>query len=198
VRAAAFLIVCLLPLGAFALERVGKVTRAQPDAFQKVETVGHALNHASAVYRDALVYTRRFGSAQIRLNDGTDLLISPRSSILIDEFVFAGDDAAGDFGMTLVSGALRVLSGRMAKPSYTVNTVVAQIGVRGTRFWLDVDEPGILKIWVDEGAVEARPVQTTEIFLFTAPVYAECTPTTCYEAPAPPPPEKFPSDPTRR
>ncbi|MEL7462741.1 MAG: FecR family protein [Pseudomonadota bacterium] len=197
-RAAAFLLTWLLAFSATAQDRVGKVTRAQPDAFQRVETIGHALNHASAIYRDALVYTRRFGSAQIRLNDGTDLLISPKSSILIDDFVFAGDDAAGGLGMTLVSGALRVLSGRMAKPSYTVNTVVAQIGVRGTLFWLDVDEPGILKIWVDEGAVEARPVGTTETFLFTAPIYAECTPTTCYEAPAPPAPAKFPDDPTRR
>ena len=99
---------------------------------------------------------------------------------------------------SLVSGALRVISGRMAKPSYRVSTAVASIGVRGTTYWLDVDEPGLTKIWVDEGAVEARPVRSGELFVFTAPVYAECNIDTCYETSPPPKPVKFPHDPTRR
>ena len=100
--------------------------------------------------------------------------------------------------MSLVAGALRVISGRMTKPSYRVSTTVAQIGVRGTLYWLDVDEPGVLKIWVDEGAVEARPVRSDEVFVFEAPVYAECTETTCALSDPPPKPVKFPDDPTRR
>ena len=182
---------------ALAEETVGLVTRAQAKSFQKSGAIGHSLTDAAPVYRDALIYTKRFGSAQIRLEDGTDLLISPNSSIVIDEFVYRGDDD-GAFGMKLVTGALRVVSGRLAKPSYRVSTTVAQVGVRGTRYWLDVDEPGVLKIWVDEGAVEARPAQSDDVFVFTAPVYAECTVTTCGLADAPPKPVKFPDDPTRR
>ena len=187
----------LTPAPVDADEVVGLVTRAQPAAFQKLDASGFAIDAASRVYRDALIYTKRFGSAQILLEDGSDLLISPNSSILIDEFVYSGD-GEGSFGMKLVSGALRVVSGRLAKPSYRVSTVVAQVGVRGTRYWLDVDEPGVLKIWVDEGAIEARPAQTNEVFVFEAPVYAECTVTTCALTDAPPKPVKFPDDPTRR
>lgn len=188
----------LAPLGAVAAETVGLVTRAQPKSFQKLDGPGFILNNASPVYRDALVYTERFGSAQIRLDDGTDLMLSPSSSIVIDAFVYSGDGAEGSFAMSLVSGALRVISGRMAKPSYRVSTAVASIGVRGTTYWLDVDEPGLTKIWVDEGAVEARPVRSGELFVFTAPVYAECNIDTCYETSPPPKPVKFPHDPTRR
>ena len=177
---------------------VGQTVRVQAKSFQQTDGPGFVLTESSAIYAGGLVYTKRFGSAQILLDDGTDLLISPNSSIRIDEFVYAGDGAGGTFSMSLVAGALRVISGRMAKPSYRVSTAVAQIGVRGTRYWLDVDEPGILKIWVDEGAVEARPVRSDEVFVFEAPVYAECTETTCALSDPPPKPVKFPDDPTRR
>lgn len=188
--------ICLVaPLA--SAQSVGIVTRVQSKSFQKTGDVGHALRDSSSVYRDALIYTKRFGSVQIRLEDDSDLLISPNSSIVIDDFVYDGGDQ-GAFGMSLVSGALRVVSGRLSKPSYRVSTIVAQVGVRGTRYWLDVDEPGILKIWVDEGAVEARPAQSDEVFVFEAPVYAECTVTTCALSDAPPKPVKFPDDPTRR
>ena len=177
---------------------VGQAVRVQAKSFQQTDGPGFVLTESSAIYSGGLIYTKRFGTAQILLDDGTDLLISPNSSIRIDEFVYAGDGAGGAFGMSLVAGALRVISGRMTKPSYRVSTTVAQIGVRGTLYWLDVDEPGVLKIWVDEGAVEARPVRSDEVFVFEAPVYAECTETTCALSDPPPKPVKFPDDPTRR
>lgn len=194
----AFIICALTSISpAAAQERAGKVVRAQADAFQAITSIGSVLDNDDAVFRGARVYTKAYGTVQILLDDRTDVMISPNSSIVIDDYVYAG--GTGDrFAMTLTRGALRVISGRMAKGGYSVSTSVASIGVRGTRYWLDVDEPNLLKIWVDEGAVVARPVNSDQEFEFTAPVYAECTPTTCAPSPAPPPPEKFPTDPRQR
>lgn len=180
-----------------AAEQVGDVFKVQADSFQASGVIGQALAADDPIFRDARVYTRNYGTVQIVLNDGSDVMISPNSSIVIDEFVFAGSGGDG-MGLRLLKGALRVISGRLPSNAYQVRTEVATIGVRGTRYWLDVDEPGILKIWVDEGAVAARPVQSDREFVFTAPIYAECTPTTCEVTPAPPPPLKFPLDPRGR
>lgn len=183
---------------AHAADKVGMVARVQPDSYQAAGRVGYPLQMRDPIIRDARVYTKLFGTIQILLDDGSDLMISPNSSITIDDYVYAGDDAAGSLSLTLATGALRAISGRMAKGSYRVDTAVATIGVRGTRYWLDVDEPGVLKIWTDEGVVVARPLNGDRVYEFTAPVYAECTITACEETEAPPKPVKFPDDPRRK
>lgn len=187
------LCVCLAAATQAKTDVVGTVTRAQMDAYQATGFVGAGLIGGEDVIRNARVFTREFGSIQIRFIDDTDLLISPNSSITIDEYVFS-DSSKSRLAFSLTKGALRMISGRMNKPAQTVSTTVALIGIRGTRFWLNVDEPGILKIWTDEGTVVARPVQSDQEFVFQAPVYAECTPTTCAITDAPPTPEKFPDD----
>lgn len=181
-----------LPLAASA-DRAGSVERSQMDAFQARSVIGHPLASGDLIFQGAKLYTKDYGSLLVLLDDGTDLLISPNSAITVDRYVFAGD--TGSVGLSLAKGALRMISGRLAKDSYRVNTTIAVIGVRGTRFWLDRDTPDLLKIWADEGTVTARPLQSDREFVFTAPVYAECTVTTCEITPAPPPPVKFPPDP---
>lgn len=181
--------------GPAAAEVVGEVVKAQMDSFQARGARGAPLGADEPVFRDARVYTNDYGTIQILLADGTDLLISPNSSIVLDEYVYGGDPGAARFSLRLAEGALRMISGRMPDEAYLARTEVAHVGVRGTRFWLDVDEPGLTKIWADDGAVEARPVNSDEEYLFEAPVYAECDDVACKITEAPPKPVKFPLDP---
>lgn len=97
--------------------------------------------------------------------------------------------------MSLGRGALRVISGRLAKDTTEFRTDVAVVGVRGTQFWLDVDTPGVTRIWADEGTVVARPVDGERDFILTEPVYAECDRTTCRKTWPRPKPIVFPRDP---
>ncbi len=188
--------VALMATGSFkgiAAERAGDVTKMQPDAFQALDAPAREMRTGDEVFRNATLYTRQYGTVEVLLDDGTDLMLSPNASVKIDDYVYAGN--SGSMVLSLASGAIRVISGRLPKESYTVTSTIAHIGVRGTRFWLDRGTPDLLKIWVDEGAVVARPVQSTEVFEFTAPIYAECTVITCEITPAPPPPVKYPTDP---
>lgn len=188
----------LAAASAQAAPEVGRVTKAQMDAYQAEGVLGYVIGPQAPIFQNARVFTKDFGSVQIKLKDDTDLLISPNSSLVIDSYIFDGTPSGSDFAMRLTKGALRVISGRMAKPAQSVGTAVAQIGVRGTTYWLDVDVPGVLRIWVDEGAIVARPLQSDQEFVFEAPAYAECTVTTCALTDPPPKPLKFPFDPRGR
>jgi hypothetical protein len=67
------------------------------------------------IYRDARVYTKQYGSMDIQLEDGTNLVISPNSSLVIDEYVYAGAGSAGSLAISLTRGAMRMVSGKMEK-----------------------------------------------------------------------------------
>ena len=190
---------CIAALGIFiadlatAADRAGSVKKLQRDAFQMVTSIGEPLDAGDAVYRDAELYTREYGTVEVLLDDGTDLLLGPNANVKLDKYVY--DGGTGSMSLSLARGAIRLISGRMPKENYAFTSTIAHIGIRGTRLWLDRDTPDLLKIWTDEGVVTARPVQSTEVFTFVAPVYAECTVLTCEIVPAPPPPVKYPLDP---
>ncbi len=177
-----------------AAERAGEAIKVQAQSFQKAGFFGFPMAQGMEVEQNATLYTKTYGTMEVMLDDGTELLVGPSSSILIDRYVY--DASGGAVGMSLAKGALRVISGRLKKEDSEFRTEVANIGVRGTQFWLDVDTPGLTRLWVDEGTVEARPVDSNEVFVFNEPVYAECTRTTCREAWPPPKPIVYPRDPS--
>lgn len=191
---AALALACLAPLAAEAQSRAGEVLKAQPDAFQKVTFAGNPIDRGDIVYLNATIYTKRYGSTQIVLDDATELLIGPDASIVIDDYVYAGAGGAS-LAMRLGKGALRVISGDLSKERTAFRTEVATIGVRGTTFWLDVDTPGLTRIWADEGTIVARPVDADRDFIISEPAYAECDRLTCRETWPPPKPVVFPHDP---
>ena len=182
--------------GLASADRAGEAIRVQAESFQKESFYGYPMRRGSEVIRNATLYTKTYGTMEVALDDGTELLVGPSSSIVIDSYVY--DPEGGAVGMTLAKGALRVISGRLKKDESEFRTEVANIGVRGTQFWLDVDTPGLTRLWVDEGSVIARPVDSDEVFIFNEPVYAECTRTTCRETWPPPKPIAYPIDPTAR
>lgn len=171
---------------AHAADRAGRVTAAQPQAFQAEGVVGHVVKTGSEIFQQARVYTKQYGTMEIMLEDGSQLTVAPNSSIVIDEYVFAGERRPGALGISLARGAMRMVSGRMPKDGITVKTPVATIGVRGTAFWVNAASPELIELWVTEGAVAAAPSATDTVFEFTAPAYATCTASDC-QAAAPPP-----------
>lgn len=175
-------------------EQIGVVDEAQADAFQARSSTGHPISFGESVYRNARIYTKSYGTAKILLKDGSDLMITPNSSVVLDEYVYS-EGGAQSMAVSLTKGALRMVSGRMQKDAVVATTIIANIGIRGTQFWLDVDTPDLLRIWIQDGTVIARPVDTDEEFVFPAPAYAECTTTTCKIAEPPELPEAFPRDP---
>jgi hypothetical protein len=99
---------------------------------------GNRVLQASApVFSGDRIVTSSQGQAQIQFLDQTKLVVGPNSSLLIDQFVFAGTKA-NKVSISAVKGAFRFITGVSSKQAYSIKTPTATIGVRGTQFDVSV------------------------------------------------------------
>jgi hypothetical protein len=92
---------------------------------------------------DALV-TGADGSVGVTFSDNSLLSTGPNSVLVVDRYSFDSTTHAGRFDASLKKGTLAVVSGKMVKQSpdaMKVRTPAAIMGVRGTEFIVQVDEP---------------------------------------------------------
>jgi hypothetical protein len=92
---------------------------------------------------DALV-TGADGSVGVTFSDNSLLSTGPNSVLVVDRYSFDSTTHAGRFDASLKKGTLAVVSGKMVKHSpdaMKVRTPAAIMGVRGTEFVVQVEEP---------------------------------------------------------
>lgn len=92
---------------------------------------------------DVLV-TGADGSAGVTFSDNSLLSTGPNSVLAVDRYSFNSTTHVGRFDASLKKGTLAVVSGKMVKQSpeaMRVRTPAAIMGVRGTEFLVQVDEP---------------------------------------------------------
>ena len=141
--------VFLLVLGCSALafaagpEAIGTVKYVEGGA--AIRQGGQSIDAAvgSPVHLNDNLATDAEGSIGITIKDGTLLSLGPDSEMEIDELVY--DPARKNVGLNVnvAHGTFLYFSGRIAKvnpQAVTVKTPNAVIGIRGTRFLLNVAE----------------------------------------------------------
>jgi hypothetical protein len=92
---------------------------------------------------DTLV-TGADGAAGVTFSDNSLLSTGPNSVLVVEHYSFDTTTHAGKFDAALRKGTLAVVSGKMVKQSpgaMRVRTPAAIMGVRGTDFVVQVDEP---------------------------------------------------------
>lgn len=171
----------ILPdLSAQAADRAGQATVVQDQAYQNVDALPASLYEGAVVYRQAEITTKRFGHAELYLDDGSTLSVGPNAGIVIDDYVYNPDTESGQAALSLVTGAVRMLSGKIGSGNVRIRTPVATVGIRGTVFYLAATGDG-LNIWVEEGAVSVAPNNSAQEFIFEAPAFASCSSGGCEE-----------------
>jgi hypothetical protein len=88
------------------------------------------------------IITAPGGSAAIVFRDGTLLTLGSGADILVRDYVFAPKDNKFAFSVYLTKGSAIYESGKIGKlspQSVTVQTPKATVGVRGTRFLIEVN-----------------------------------------------------------
>ena len=93
-----------------------------------------------------VVVTGTDGSAGITFTDNSLVSIGPNSVFAIDKYRFDTTTHAGEFEGSLRKGRLAAASGKMVKQSpesMKIRTPSAIMGVRGTDFVVQVDEPAV-------------------------------------------------------
>jgi len=138
-----FLLVLLLP--SIALANVGAIVEQRGTSVQIKrgnDTLPGGIN-ASVNMNDAIV--TGLSSLQLRFQDNTTAAVTENSRFVIDDFVYDPNRGAGRLNVRVSMGTVRYVSGQIARSnqqSVQVNTPTAVIGVRGTDFFMTVDESG--------------------------------------------------------
>lgn len=81
------------------------------------------------------------GNAQIRLIDGTKIVVGPNADVKIDDFVITGQTVS-KLTVSATRGAFRFISGRSRSSAYSIRTPNGTIGVRGTAFDVTITPQG--------------------------------------------------------
>ena len=106
-------------------------------------------NHAELFSGDTLVTFD--GQVQIRFVDGTLLTLYRDTKFAIDDYHY--EKGRGDRAQfSLLNGVMHTLTGKIDKGNYLLKTRLANLGVRGTEYSVQLDST--LQVSVDQGLVE--------------------------------------------
>jgi hypothetical protein len=123
------------PLEAMAQEKVGQVTRLEGRA---ARGDGADLALGAPIHRFETVLTGGLSRLEITFLDQGVLVLGDNARLVIDEYVYDPGAGRGNVAVSVVQGAFRAVTGRVAelagKP-YRLRTPLATIGIRGTEFW---------------------------------------------------------------
>ena len=135
-------LICLIANSAWA--NVGEITVATgPGTIKREEdrfdgAVGTGLEMNDAITTDN-------GAWQLQFIDDTRVDVTEHSRMVIDEFIYDPNSGTGSLNMRATLGAVRYASGQIAKNSrqnVRIGTPTAKITVRGTDFFMVIDEIG--------------------------------------------------------
>jgi hypothetical protein len=119
-----------------------KVSKGQVQLQRGAERIPAVLG--TGVQLGDVVVTGADGSAGITFTDNSLVSVGPNSVFAMDKYKFDTTTYAGEFEGNLRQGRLAAVSGKMVKQSpesMKIRTPSAIMGVRGTEFVVQVDEP---------------------------------------------------------
>jgi hypothetical protein len=116
-----------------AVAASGTAIGVDPDAEARGRTNRTLVVGADIFIGDRIV-TDASGLVQIVFSDTTRLVVGPRSSLVIDDYLLRDNGSAGKFAINALSGTFRFITGDAPKDRYIITTPTGQIGVRGTVF----------------------------------------------------------------
>lgn len=125
---------------------IGSITGFQGGgSIKRAATTTQAAKGTKIVKNDT-VSTNSQGRFKITFRDNTTVNITENSRLVIDNFVYDGNNTSkGKIGLKVTLGTVRYASGGLAKGNpggVNIRTPTATIGVRGTDFVMTVDEIG--------------------------------------------------------
>jgi hypothetical protein len=121
-----------------AQQAIGSTTTAQNQVSRELGGAAGPLAVGDAVYRNEVVRTGVDSLAKLIFLDSTNLAVGPTSRVVLDRFVYEGDQSSGKVAVGLAKGIFRFTTGNLDKRAYTISTPTAAIGVRGTVLDIDV------------------------------------------------------------
>ncbi len=110
------------------------------------------LRKGAAVSLGDKVTTGRTGQVHLEFTDGTRMVVGPKSSLVIEEYLLASKSKVSRFSVNALGGTFRFISGSSPKRAYKLRTPTATLGIRGTKFDINVRRDGTIGVAIIEGA----------------------------------------------
>jgi len=121
---------------AMTAENTGIVVASRGTVTAEIGGQLRSLTQGDEIFVSDQIVTGDRSFAVLQFVDGAKVTVRPNSAIVIEDYVYNGNDQ--DVAtLSLLAGGLRVITGAMAKSNpenYKVRTPVALMGVRGTEF----------------------------------------------------------------
>lgn len=125
-----------------SLEYIATVRTAHGDVSIQRDSAKEPLLTGNGLIEGDIVTTSRSGNVSLLFVDGTQLSLGPSTSIIINRYLFTPKKKEYAFELKLNKGSAIYSSGKMSKlapESVKIQTPQATIGVRGTKFLVEVD-----------------------------------------------------------
>lgn len=125
-------------------EVVGTVKTVTGDAWVITAQQSVKAKVGTEVLLGSKLKTAKAASMGVTFKDNTLMSFGPDTEMTVDEYLFAPTQGQLKLGTRLDKGSLNYVSGLIAKlkpEAVTVKTPTGTIGVRGTQFLLNVEEP---------------------------------------------------------
>lgn len=113
------------------------------------------------IYHNELIETKESSATELIFLDETKLALGPKSSLVLDRFIYDPHPDKASFVMTATAGVFRFVSGKLPKKSYEIHTPTATIGIRGTVFSIVVipadrsnGKAAVVNITVEDGIAD--------------------------------------------
>lgn len=133
---------------------IGLFTRAsdQVDRLYKGEKFGTVIRGEDALSNETLS-SYGDGAVTIKFLDGTQLSIGPNSDVILDEYVYDPEANTGRMSLSILSGVVKFISGKMSSESYEIDTPVGMVAIRGTELVFLVEPDGDTSLAIVSGGV---------------------------------------------
>lgn len=140
----ALVLTCLLPLAAFADEaRIATVKTVKGSAHIISAGQRYDASVGAAVHQSDTLETEADSAIGVTFLDNTTLSLGPKSQLMLNNYIFEPRIDKFAFVARLTKGSLMFVSGLIAKLSpdaVALQTPVGTLGVRGTRFLVDIGD----------------------------------------------------------
>jgi hypothetical protein len=150
------------PLSLTASESpIGKTLLAQGAVSAEGQQAKRELKRQDPVFQQDIIRTGGNAFAQLRMMDNAYLSLQENTVLRLVEYQPKTDVAAdGEVTMDLLSGGLRTITGAFGKKDkadYQLNTPLATIGIRGTKYEVVLVPGGMhVAVWKGKVKVSAR------------------------------------------
>ena len=138
--------ILLLAISSPVIASIGSITDFKGAGQIKRGAKAAPASKGAGIEKMDTVSTNSQGRFRITFNDATTVNITENSRLVIDDFVYDGNNKSkGKLGLKLALGTARYASGAVAKGNakgVNIRTPTATIAVRGTDFVMSVDEAG--------------------------------------------------------